>query len=118
VAKAFERVYLEHKDTIIAYFKNVGLSLLVDSSEDHLLKVRDCPNLTIRDWQQALKGTKDASISIDDNIKDIIEVEDDDNSLLYTAQEVAKGITIKVKDENDITTDLRVSFNEAFNPNS
>ena len=84
VAKAFERVYLEHKDVIIAYFKNVGLSLLIDSSEDHLLKVRDCPNLTIRDWQQAPKGTKDAPISIDDNIKDTIEVKDDDNSLLYT----------------------------------
>jgi hypothetical protein len=33
VAKAFERVYLEHKDAIIACFKNVGLSLLIDSSE-------------------------------------------------------------------------------------
>ena len=51
VAKAFERVHLEHKDAIIACFKNVGLSLLVDGSEDHLLKVRDCPNLTIGDWQ-------------------------------------------------------------------
>jgi hypothetical protein len=50
VAKAFERVYLEHKDAIITCFKNVGLSLLVNSSEDHLLKVWDCPNLTIRDW--------------------------------------------------------------------
>ena len=39
VAKAFERVYLEYKDVIITYFKNVGLSLTVDSSEDHLLKV-------------------------------------------------------------------------------
>jgi hypothetical protein len=51
VAKVFKRVYLEHKDAIIACFKNIGLSLLVDGSEDYLLKVRDCPNLTIRDWQ-------------------------------------------------------------------
>jgi hypothetical protein len=118
VAKVFKRVYLEHKDAIIACFKNVGLSLLVDSSEDHLLKVRDCPNLTIRDWQQAPKGTKDAPILINDNIRDIIEVEDDDNSLLYTAQEVTKGITIKVEDENNITTNSGVSSDEAFNPDS
>jgi hypothetical protein len=39
VAKVFERVYLEYKDAIIAYFKNIGLSLLVDGSKDHLLKV-------------------------------------------------------------------------------
>ena len=50
VAKAFERVHLEHKDAIITCFKNVGLSLTVDNSEDHLLKVRDCLNLTIGDW--------------------------------------------------------------------
>jgi hypothetical protein len=75
-------------------------------------------NLTIGDWQQALKGTKDAPILIDDNIRDIIEVKDDNNSLLYTAQEVAKGIKIKVKDKNDITTNLGVSSNEAFDPNS
>jgi hypothetical protein len=39
VAKAFKRVYLEHKDAIITCFKNIGLSLTVDNSEDHLLKV-------------------------------------------------------------------------------
>jgi hypothetical protein len=39
VAKAFKRVYLEHKDTIIACFKSVGLSLAVDGSKDHLLNV-------------------------------------------------------------------------------
>ena len=39
VAKAFERVYLEHKDAIITYFKNISLSLTIDSSEDYLLKV-------------------------------------------------------------------------------
>jgi hypothetical protein len=39
MAKVFKRVYLEHKDAIIACFKNVGLTLLIDGSEDHLLKV-------------------------------------------------------------------------------
>jgi hypothetical protein len=49
VIQAFERVYIEYKDTIITYFKNVRLSLTVDSSEDHMLKVRDCLNLTVGD---------------------------------------------------------------------
>jgi hypothetical protein len=118
VAKAFKRVHLEHKDAIIACFKNIGLSLLVDGSEDHLLKVWDCPNLTIRDWQQAPKGTKDAPISINNNIRDTIKVKDNNNSLLYTAQEVTKGIIIKVKDKNNIITNSGVSSNKAFNPNS
>jgi hypothetical protein len=39
VAKVFKKVYLEHKDVIITCFKNVGLSLLIDSSKDYLLKV-------------------------------------------------------------------------------
>jgi hypothetical protein len=49
---------------------------------------------------------------------DIIEVDDNNNGLLYTAQEVAKGITIKEEDKNNVTTDLGVSFNERFNTDS
>ena len=95
---------------------NSALSHLpaTNSASSHLR----ASNLTIRDWQQAPKGTKDAPISIDDNIGDIIKIEDDDNGLLYTAQEVAEGIKIKLKDENNITTDLGVSSNEAFDPDS
>ena len=63
--------------------------------------------------------TDSALILIDDNdVRDTIEVDDDDNSLLYTAQEVAEGIIVKIEDENDITTDLRVSFDERFDPDS
>jgi len=118
VAKAFKRVHLEHKDTIIACFKSVGLSLAVDGSEDHLLNVRDCPNLTISDWQQAPEGSATAPILVDDNTMDIIEVEDNNDGLLYTAQEVTKGITIKEEDKNNMTTDSGVSSNERFNTDS
>jgi hypothetical protein len=48
----------------------------------------------------------------------MIKVDDDDNSLLYTAREVTKGITVKIKDKNNITTNLGVSSNERFNPDS
>jgi len=106
---------LEHKDAIITCFKNVGLSLAIDSSEDYLLKVRDCLNLTVSDWQRALKGSKAAPILVNNNTIDIIEVDNNNNGLLYTAQEIAKGITIKEEDKNNVTTDLGVSFNERFN---
>ena len=64
-------------------------------------------------------GTDSAPIIIDDNdVGDTIEVDDDDNSLLYTAREVAEGITVKIEDENNITTDSRVSSDERFDPDS
>ena len=83
---------MEHKDTIITCFKSVRLSLLVDNSEDHLLEVQDCPNLTVRDWRQALKGTTENPTVIDDDIRNTIEVDDNEEGLLYTAQEVEEGL--------------------------
>jgi hypothetical protein len=44
----------------------------------------------------------------------MIKVEDNDDGLLYTAQEVTKGITIKKEDKNNITTDSGVSSNKRF----
>jgi hypothetical protein len=49
VTQVFKRVYIEHKDMIIACFKNIGLLLAVDGSEDYMLKVQDCLNLTVGD---------------------------------------------------------------------
>ena len=64
-------------------------------------------------------GTDSALIIIDDNdVGDTIEVDDDDNSLLYTAREVTEGIIVKIEDENDVTTDLRVSSDERFDLDS
>jgi hypothetical protein len=117
VAKAFERVYLEHKDAIIACFKNVGLSLAVDGSEDHLLKIQDLLNITIGDWERAPSGTEENPAMIDDNVLDTIEVDDNERGLLYTAQEVAEGITIKEEDENNVTTDSGVDSVDRFDPN-
>jgi hypothetical protein len=48
----------------------------------------------------------------------MIKVEDNDNSLLYTTQEITKGITIKEEDKNNITTDSGVFSNKRFNTDS
>ena len=119
VAQAFERVHLEHKDAIIACFKSVGLSLAIDGSEDHLLKVRDCPNLTIGDWQQVPNSTEENStIDNDDDIEDTIEVDNNEEGLLYTAQEVVEGIIIEEEREEAVTTDSGVDSEDRFDPDS
>jgi len=94
------------------------LSLPVDGSEDHLLKIQDCPNLTISDWQRALEGTAKNPALIDNNVEDTIKVNDNDQGLLYTAQEVEEGITIKGEDENEVTTDSEVELEDIFDPDS
>ena len=48
---------------------------------------------------------------------DTIKVNNNKQGLLYTAKEVAEGITIKEEDENDVTTDSRVELDKRFNPN-
>ena len=47
----------------------------------------------------------------------IIKVDSNEDSLLYTAKEVAKGITIKQEDENDVIANLGVKLDKRFNPN-
>ena len=86
---------MEYKDAIIACFKAVKLSLAIDGLEDHLLKVRDCLNLTIRDQQIALEGTIENLAVINEDGESTIEVDSNKDSLLYTAKEVAKSIIIK-----------------------
>ena len=73
-----------------------------NSSQDHLLSIRDLPDITVGNWQQAPKGTAENPAVINDNT---IEV-DDEEGLLYTAQEVEQGVTIKAENEADITTNL------------
>jgi hypothetical protein len=107
---------VEHKDAIIACSKNVGLSLAVDGTEDHMLKVRDCPNLTVRDWKRAPEGSAENPTMIDEDGEDTIKVDDNAKGLLYTAKEVVKGIKIKEEDENDVTTDSGINSEEYFDP--
>jgi hypothetical protein len=75
-------------------------------SEDHLLKVQDCPNLTVCDWQKAPEGTAENPAVIDEDRESIIEVDSNENGLLYTAKEVAVGVT----------TDSGVESDERFDP--
>jgi hypothetical protein len=52
VARAWKRLHLEYKDTIIKTFRNVGLSLNPDGSQDEELKIKDLPDITIGDYRR------------------------------------------------------------------
>jgi hypothetical protein len=120
VYKAFERVHLEYKDAIISCFKNVGLSLAVDGSKDHLLNIRDLPDITVGDWQRAPEGTIEnpTLINDDDDVEGTIEVDNNEEGLLYTTREVEQGVTIKEEREEDATTDSGVESEERFDLDS
>jgi len=64
--------------------------------------------------QQASEGTAENLAVVDDDCEDTIEVDDNKQGLLYTAKEVAEGVTIKEEDENDVTTDSGVE--SGFDP--
>ena len=98
VAKAWERLHIEHKDTIIKTFRNVGLSLNPNGSEDSELSIRDLPNITVGDYTKAPKSSVENPI-IPDDVGNTIEVDNEGDGYLYTVQEVEEGITKDGKDD-------------------
>jgi hypothetical protein len=90
----------------------------MNSLEDYMLKVRDCLNLIVRDWQKALKGTAENLVIINNDREDTIKVDSNKNRLLYTIQGIAEGIKIKEEDSDDIITDLGVKLDKRFDLNS
>jgi hypothetical protein len=50
VGTAYDTLYEKYKDLIIQTFRNVGLSLNPDGSEDSELKIRDLPDIEVGDW--------------------------------------------------------------------
>jgi hypothetical protein len=104
VAKVCERLHIEYKDTIIKTFRSVDLALNPDGSEDSELSIRDLPNITVGDYTKAPKASVENPIVILDDVDNTIEVSNDGDGYLYTAQEV-EGIAVKVENEDDTTTD-------------
>ena len=56
-------------------------------------------------------------IVIPDDVGDTIEVDNKDDELLYTTQEVEQGITIKVENEDEVTSNLGDESNQRFDYN-
>ena len=88
--------------------------------EYELLKIRDLPDITVGDWQRAPEGTAEnpALVNDDDDIESTIEVDNNEEGLLYTAREVEEGVTIKEEREEDVITDSGVESEERFDLDS
>lgn len=57
MAQAWKEAHETHSESIQKSFRQVGLSLAVDGSEDEELKIRDLPALQVGDWKAAeVKG--------------------------------------------------------------
>jgi hypothetical protein len=97
VAQAWERLHLEHKDTIIKTFWNVGLALNSDGSEDNELSIRDLPDLIVRDYTIATTYENPIVIPNNDDVDRAVD------GYLYIAQESEARITVKDEKEDDIT---------------
>jgi hypothetical protein len=94
--------------------------LNLNGSQDHLLSIQDLPDITVGDWQKAPEGTAEnpAVVNDDNNDLDTIEVDDNDEDLLYTMQEVEQGVTINVENEGDVAIDSGDESDQCFDYNS
>ena len=99
VTHAWEKVHKEHKDTIIKTFRQVGLSLNPDGSEDSELKIKDLPGIVVGDYNRPAIISDD-----DDEMGDTTETQepDDDDEMGDTieAQELEQE-----EDQGDMMTD-------------
>src|SRR6266516_386562 len=94
VTHAWEKVHKEHRDTIIKTFRQVGLSLNPDGSEDSELKIKDLPGIVVGDYNRPAIISDD-----DDEMGDTIEVQE--RGLLYMEQELEQGTAEQEEDQGD-----------------
>jgi hypothetical protein len=91
------------------------LSLNPNGSEDHLLKIKDLPNITVGDYNLVPINTANELIVIlnNDIANETIEVDDTKvkEALLYTKKENKEGITVE-EDLDDVTTDTGDELND------
>jgi hypothetical protein len=59
IAKAWKRLHIEYKDTIVTAFRSVGMSLNPDGSEDKELKIKALDGITVGDWHQDVSQTEE-----------------------------------------------------------
>jgi hypothetical protein len=91
VARAWKRLHLEYKDTIINTFRSVELSLNPNSSEDSELKIKDLLDITVGDYR----------------CTDVNQQEENNNAIAAAEVEAA---CIEAEEEGDLSntvTDLR-----------
>jgi hypothetical protein len=102
VTEAWRRLHDEHQELIIKTFRNVGLSLNPDGSEDIQLQIKDLPNIQVGDWRIEENSVQTPEVVLGDEAEETVIVDD---GLFYTAEEVRAGIIEVDEDEGGVTTD-------------
>ena len=82
VREAWTRLHEEYKDIIIKTFRQVGLTLNPDGSEDIKLKIKDLLRITIGDFKRPIVVPNNVDIS--KLVSDVIEVLGNGEQPLYT----------------------------------
>ena len=70
--------------------------------EDHLLKVRDCPNLTVGDWQKAPEGTAENPAVIDEDGESTTDSEVESDERLDLDEEEESDFDDAIDGDEDV----------------
>ena len=102
VARAWERLHIEYKDTIIAAFRSIGMSLNPNGLEDGKLKIKALDGITMGDWHR----------------HDISQIEEQDAVIAQIALEVEEAcqngtIQVKIEAEKDEEDALELGITRA-----
>ena len=102
VARAWKRLHIEYKDTIIATFRSVGMSLNPNGLEDGELKIKALNGITVGDWHRS----------------DILQIEEQDAVTAQIALEVEEAcqngtIQGKIEAEKDEEDALELGITRA-----
>ena len=62
VGQAWMDLHKDHKKLICQTFRRVGLSLAVDGSQDHEIRVKDIPDIEVGDWHLTLPAGKQEDV--------------------------------------------------------
>lgn len=97
VARAWKRLHIEYKETIIKSFRSVGMSLHPDGSEDSELCIKALDGITVGDWLRQ-------DISQDEEQEDVTA------QLIHEVEEACQNGTIQGKLEAEMDEEHTVEL--------
>jgi hypothetical protein len=88
VGQAWDDMHTEDGDMIRQAFRQVGLGLPIDGSQDHEIKIKDFPEVQVRNWKdwQPIKGHDSTELQSNLTAEEVeklaSEIPIDDNDLI------------------------------------
>ena len=95
VGKAWKKYHEDNQEVIKQTFRDVGLTLAIDGSEDKQLKIRDLPDLVVGDWQRLDEKNDDSEAEDGEADEDIGEEDESshvDADVIYDYIKVATSV--------------------------